>query len=234
MSRTIRHRIERHPVIAILRGVRPEEAVAIVEALLEEGLRIVEIPLNSPSPLRSIEAVARAFGRRGGSGAEADDDDADAPVIGAGTVLDAASVDAVAAAGGRIVVAPNCDPAVIARALALGLAPLPGVATPTEAFTALAAGARLLKMFPADTLGPATLKAWRSVLPDDAALIPVGGVTPGNLAAFRAAGAFAYGIGSALYKPGDTPQAVRGKAREFVTAERAARAAGDAQASSPE
>ena len=154
------------------------------------------------------------------------DKDSEKTVItGAGTVLDAASVDAVAAAGGRIVVAPNCNPAVIARALALGLVPLPGVATPTEAFTAIDAGARLLKMFPADTLGPATLKAWRSVLPEDAALIPVGGVTPGNLAAFRAAGAHAYGIGSALYKPGDTPPAVRAKAREFVAAERAARTA---------
>ena len=212
---SIRNLIERHPVIAILRGVRPEEVVAVVDALVAEGIRIVEIPLNSPSPLRSIEAVARAFG--GGA------DDGEGPVItGAGTVLDAASVDAVAAAGGRIVVAPNCNPAVIARALALGLVPLPGVATPTEAFAALDAGARLLKMFPADTLGPATLKAWRSVLPDDAALIPVGGVTPANLAAFRTAGAVAYGIGSALYKPGDPPQAVRGKAREFVAAQRAA------------
>ena len=205
----IRQDIERHPVIAILRGVQPQEVVAVVEALLAEGVRIIEIPLNSPSPLLSIEAVAREFG--------------DAVVTGAGTVLDAASVDAVAAAGGRIVVAPNCNPRVIERALALGLAPLPGVATPSEAFAALDAGARLLKMFPADTLGPATLKAWRSVLPDDAALIPVGGVTPDNLAAFRAAGALAFGIGSALYKPGDSPEAVRARARAFVAAERAAR-----------
>ena len=219
---TVRNLVERHPVIAILRGVRPEEAVAIVGALLDEGIRIVEIPLNSPSPLRSIEAVARAFGCAGGSGDGSGGDGNDAMIVGAGTVLDAASVDAVAGAGGRIIVAPNCNPAVIARALALGLVPLPGVATPTEAFAALDAGSRLLKMFPADTLGPATLKAWRSVLPADAALIPVGGITPDNLAEFRAAGAFAFGIGSALYRPGDTPDTVRGKARAFMAAERAA------------
>ena len=213
MTSTLRERIERHPVVAILRGVRPEEVVAIVEALLAEGIRIVEIPLNSPSPLRSIEAVARALG-----------DEATGEVtIGAGTVLDVAGVDAAHAAGARFVVAPNCNPAVVRRALALGIEPLPGVATPTEAFAALDAGARLLKLFPADVLGAATLKAWRSVLPDDAALIPVGGVMPDNLAAFRAAGALAFGIGSALYKPGDAPEAVRARAREFVAAERAAR-----------
>jgi 2-dehydro-3-deoxyphosphogalactonate aldolase len=199
----------RHPVIAILRGVRPDEVVAIVDALLAEGIRIVEVPLNSPSPLQSIEAVVRAFGSD--------------VVTGAGTVLDAQSVDAVAAAGGRIVVAPNCNPRVIERALALGLAALPGTATPTEAFAAIDAGARFLKLFPADTLGPATLKAWRSVLPGEVALIPVGGVTPGNLAEFRAAGAAAFGIGSALYRAGDTPEIVRVRARAFVEADLASR-----------
>lgn len=214
MTATLRDRIERHPVVAILRGVRPDEVVAVAETLAAEGVRVIEVPLNSPSPLRSIEAVARALG-----------DEATGEVtIGAGTVLDAASVDAAHAAGARFVVAPNCNPAVVRRALALGVEPLPGVATPTEAFAALDAGARLLKLFPADALGAATLKAWRSVLPDDAALIPVGGVTPANLAAFRAAGAFAFGIGSALYKPGDSPQTVRARAREFVDAERASSA----------
>jgi 2-dehydro-3-deoxyphosphogalactonate aldolase len=209
MNSSFAEAIGRHPVIAILRGVRPDEVVAIVDALVAEGIRIVEVPLNSPSPLQSIEAVARVFGSD--------------VVTGAGTVLDARSVDAVAAAGGLIVVAPNCNPRVIERALALGLVPLPGTATPTEAFAAIDAGARFLKLFPADTLGPATLKAWRSVLPGEVALIPVGGVTPGNLPEFRAAGAAAFGIGSALYRAGDTPEIVRARARAFVEADLASR-----------
>jgi 2-dehydro-3-deoxyphosphogalactonate aldolase len=209
MNSSFAEAIGRHPVIAILRGVRPDEVVAIVDALVAEGIRIVEVPLNSPSPLQSIEAIVRAFGSD--------------VVTGAGTVLDAQSVDAVAAAGGRIVVAPNCNPRVIERALALGLVPLPGTATPTEAFAAIDAGARFLKLFPADTLGPATLKAWRSVLPGEVALIPVGGVTPGNLPEFRAAGAAAFGIGSALYRAGDTPEIVRARARAFVEADLASR-----------
>lgn len=197
------------PLIAILRGIQVHESVAIVEALLANGMRVVEVPLNSPQALRSVRTLAAHFG--------------DAMVCGAGTVLDAAEVDGVAAAGGQIVVSPNTDPAVIARAIELGLIPMPGAATPTEAFAALRAGARHLKMFPADQMGPATLKAWKSVLPSDVAVYPVGGVTPDNLADFLAAGAAGVGIGSALYKPGMPVAEVAIQARRFGAALRAAR-----------
>jgi len=197
------------PLIAILRGIRVHESVAIVEALLANGMPVVEVPLNSPQALRSVRTLVAHFG--------------DAIVCGAGTVLDAAEVDGVAAAGGQIVVSPNTDPAVIARAGELGLIPMPGAATPTEAFAALRAGARHLKMFPADQLGPATLKAWKSVLPSDVAVYPVGGVTPDNLADFLDAGAAGLGIGSALYKPGMSVAEVVLQARRFSAALRAAR-----------
>jgi 2-dehydro-3-deoxyphosphogalactonate aldolase len=197
------------PLIAILRGIHVHESVAIVEALLAHGMRVVEVPLNSPQAMRSVRTLVAHFG--------------DAIVCGAGTVLDAAEVDGVAAAGGQIVVSPNTDPAVIARAVELGLIPMPGAATPTEAFAALRAGARHLKMFPADQMGPATLKAWRSVLPSDVAVYPVGGVTPDNLVGFLAAGAAGVGIGSALYKPGMSVAEVALQARRFGAALRAAR-----------
>jgi len=192
------------PLIAILRGIQVHEAVAVVEALLAHGMRVVEVPLNSPQALRSVQTLVGHFG--------------DDIVCGAGTVVDAAEVDGVAAAGGQIVVSPNTDPAVIARTIELGLLPMPGAATPTEAYTALRAGARHLKMFPADQLGPATLKAWKSVLPADVAVYPVGGVTPENLADFLAAGAAGAGIGSALYKPGMSAADVAARARSFAAA----------------
>jgi len=198
------------PLIAILRGIRPTEVVAVVDALVAHGFCIVEVPLNSPDALGSVELLVRHFG--------------DTIVCGAGTVLEAAEVDALAAVGGQIVVSPNTDAAVIARALALGLVPLPGAATPTEVFTALRAGARHVKMFPADSLGPATLKAWRSVLPAHAAVYPVGGISARNLAEFLDAGAAGLGIGSTLYRPGMSAAEVGAKAAELMAARDAATA----------
>jgi 2-dehydro-3-deoxyphosphogalactonate aldolase len=192
------------PLIAILRGVTPAEAPAIGTALVEAGFRIVEVPLNSPEPLASICGLVAAIGERA--------------TVGAGTVLSAAEVEAVAASGARLVVSPNTDAAVIRAAKAAGLATAPGVATPTEAFAAISAGADLLKLFPAETLGPATLKAWRAVLPRDTPLVPVGGVTPENVAAWRAAGAAGLGLGSAIYSPGMTAAEVGSRARAFVAA----------------
>ena len=175
------------PLVAILRGIRPEEVEAVGAVLVRRGFRILEVPLNSPDPFDSIARLSRAQ-----PGA----------LVGAGTVLDPADADRVAAAGGRVVVMPHGDPAVIARAKSLGLACLPGVATPTEAFAALAAGADALKLFPAEGLPAAVLKAWLAVLPRGVALLPVGGITPDGMAAFWTAGARGFGLGSALYKPG--------------------------------
>lgn len=196
------------PLIAILRGMTPAEAPAIGTALVEAGFRIVEVPLNSPEPLASIRGLVAAIGERA--------------TIGAGTVLAAAEVAAVAACGARLVVSPNTDPAVIHAAKAAGLATAPGVATPTEAFTAIAAGADLLKLFPAETLGPATVKAWRAVLPAGTPLVPVGGVTPENVAAWRAAGAAGLGLGSAIYASGMPAAEVARRAQAFVAAWREA------------
>lgn len=191
-------------LVAILRGLRPDEAVTVGLALHAAGMRVIEVPLNSPSPFESIAALRAAL----------------PPdcVVGAGTVLDPADCERVAESGGSLIVMPHADPAVIRRAKAGGLACAAGVATPTEAFAALAAGADLLKLFPADSLGPATLKAWRAVLPTGVPLVPVGGVTPDSVAAWVDAGAAACGLGSALYRPGDTPTAVRERARAFVQA----------------
>jgi len=192
------------PLIAILRGVRPEEAEEIAAVLVEAGFGAIETPLNSPDPLRSIEIIARKWG--------------DATLVGAGTVLTPGEVDAVAAAGGKLIVSPNFDLAVIERATERGLPAVPGVATPTEAFAALRAGAAALKMFPADGLPPEIVKAWRSVLPRDVQLFPVGGVAPASLAPYRRAGASGFGIGSALYKPGATAAEVERAARAFAAA----------------
>ena len=192
------------PLIAILRGVRPDEAVAIGETLLDAGFRVIEVPLNSPEPLASIRRLAEAFGDRAR--------------IGAGTVLTVEQVRDVAAAGGTLVVSPNANPAVIRATKAAGLWSAPGVATPTEGFAALDAGADMLKLFPAEQLPPAVVKAWRAVLPRDVPLVPVGGVAPETMAAFVSAGAAGFGLGSALYKPGMTPADVRRAADAFVTA----------------
>lgn len=191
------------PLIAILRGLRPEEAVAIGTALDGAGWRVIEVPLNSPHPLRSISQLARAFPHL---------------LVGAGTVLHPGQVHEVHRAGGRLVVAPNFDPDVVRAAVDLGMACVPGVCTPTEAFAALAAGASALKLFPAEMIPPAAVKAMRAVLPASALLLPVGGITPANMADYKAAGANGFGIGAALYRPGDPPEAVRQKALEFAGA----------------
>lgn len=194
------------PLIAILRGLTPAEAPAIGQALVSSGFALIEVPLNSPEPLQSIAVLTQLHPQA---------------LIGAGTVLNVQQVQAVHAAGGRLIVSPNFNPAVVAQALALGLVVLPGVATPTEAFGALEAGAHGLKLFPAEMITPAIVKALRAVLPQEAALLPVGGITPGNMAGYRAAGASGFGLGSALYAPGRSAEQVRTQALAFVQAFRA-------------
>ena len=200
----MREHLAELPLIAILRGIAPDEAVPVGLALAEAGFRIIEVPLNSPQPLRSIELLARALGSR--------------CLVGAGTVMSAAQVAAVEQAGGRLIVMPHGDPAVIRAAKSQGLLCAPGVATPTEGFAALAAGADALKLFPAELLSPPVLKALRAVFPSDTLFLPVGGITPQNLAAYAAAGASGFGLGSALYKPGLAIGQVQANARAFVEA----------------
>lgn len=198
---------EEAPLVAILRGVRPDEVASIAEALFAAGLRLVEVPLNSPQPLESISALRQMEGRM---------------IWGAGTVLTPDQVDAVAGVGGQMIVSPNTSPAVIRRTVELGLEPLPGFATATEAFAALDAGARRLKLFPAASYGPDHLKALKAVLPVEAEVIPVGGVGPDQMAAWKAAGARGFGLGSDLYKPGMTADEVGRRASAALTALRAA------------
>lgn len=192
------------PLIAILRGVEPEEAEAIGEALLAAGIRIIEVPLNSPRPLESIARLARRFGGQA--------------MIGAGTVLRAADVTAVSEAGGQIIVSPGFNAEVITATVQAGLVSAPGFFTPSEAFAALAAGAHLLKLFPAEAAPPAVVKAQRAVIPASAPLVVVGGITPEKMAAYRAAGADGFGLGGALYRPGQGAEAVEAQARAFVAA----------------
>lgn len=194
-------------LVAILRGVQPGEVVAIGQALYGAGFRVIEVPLNSPEPLASIRALRDAL-------------HADA-LIGAGTVIRPEDCAAVAAAGGQIVVMPHSDAAVIRAAKAAGMACAPGVATLTEAYAALAAGADVLKLFPAEALAPAVLKAWRAVLRPPVALLPVGGITPESIAPYAQAGASGFGLGSALYKPGDSAADVALHAAAFMQAWRA-------------
>jgi 2-dehydro-3-deoxyphosphogalactonate aldolase len=192
------------PLIAILRGVTPAEVRAIGGALVDAGFVAIEVPFNSPEPLASIRLLADTFGDRA--------------LIGAGTVRDPADVARIAAAGGRLIVMPHGDPAVIRAAKERGLLCVPGVATPTEAFAALDAGADALKLFPAEALPPAVVKAWRAVLPKDVSLLPVGGIRPDSIAPYLAAGANGFGPGSALYKPGMTPAQTAAHARAFADA----------------
>jgi len=192
------------PLVAILRGLTPQEAPAIGAALADAGFHLLEVPLNSPQPLHSIELLARQLGDR--------------CLVGAGTVLTTGQVQDVANAGGRLLVMPHADVEVIASAHALGMRCTPGVATPTEAFAALRAGADALKLFPAEQLPPPVLKAWSSVLPTGTALLPVGGITPERMAAYRSAGAAGFGIGSALYAPGTPAAEVARRARAFIDA----------------
>jgi 2-dehydro-3-deoxyphosphogalactonate aldolase len=192
------------PVVAILRGIRPDEALPVAAALVDAGIRLIEVPLNSPDPFDSIAAIKAAFGDRA--------------AIGAGTVLDLASVDTLAATGSRLMVTPNTDPAIIARAVALGLEPMPGFVTPTEAFAAIAAGARRIKLFPAVALGPAYFKAIREVLPPSVHVWAVGGTGAGNIGEWLAAGVEGIGVGGALYRPGGSAETVSINARALVAA----------------
>jgi 2-dehydro-3-deoxyphosphogalactonate aldolase len=192
------------PLVAILRGIDPQEAAGVGRALFDAGFRLIEVPLNRPGALDAMRILH-------------DMAPPDA-LVGGGTMLTVADVDAVADAGGRIFVAPNCNPAVIAHAVSRGLLCAPGVATPTEAFAALAAGAHVLKLFPAETIGPAGLKAMKSVLPDGTPLWPVGGVTPEQIGSWKAAGATGAGIGSQLYAPGATLEEVAQRAEAFAAA----------------
>lgn len=192
------------PLVAIVRGIRPAEAEAIGEALIEAGIRIIEVPLNSPEPLNSIARLARRFGGEA--------------TIGAGTVLDPAEVARIAAAGGQIVVSPDANPAVIAASAAAGLVAAPGYFTPTEGFAALRAGAHVLKLFPAEAAGPRVLKAQRAVLPPDVPIVVVGGIGPETMGAYLDAGANGFGLGSGLYSPGRSAASVGERARAYLAA----------------
>jgi 2-dehydro-3-deoxyphosphogalactonate aldolase len=192
------------PLVAIIRSVTPDEAEAVGSALLEAGIRIIEVPLNSPEPLRSIERLAHRFG--------------DEALIGAGTVLTAAEVDEVADAGGAIIVSPDTNAAVISRAVAKGLVSAPGFFTPSEAFGAIRAGAHVLKLFPAEAASPTVVKAHRAVLPRSVPLLIVGGVGPETMPPYLSAGADGFGLGSGVYKPGQSPDTVRRQARAYVEA----------------
>lgn len=200
-------RLGEMPLVAILRGLPPADAVAVAAALVEAGIRIIEVPLNSPEPLLSIARIAEAHG--------------DEALIGAGTVLDPGAVERVAGAGGRLIVMPHCDARVVRTAKAAGLTVIPGVMTPTEAFAAIDLGADALKLFPADILPPATVKALRAVLPPAMRILAVGGIDPGNMAAWWQAGAAGFGVGSALFRPGKPLAEIASDARAFVAAARA-------------
>jgi 2-dehydro-3-deoxyphosphogalactonate aldolase len=191
------------PLIAILRGLKPTEAEAIGDVLVEAGFRLIEVPLNSPQPLDSIARLRRRLPQA---------------MVGAGTVLTAAEARDVSAAGGELIVAPNFERDVVVETVRLGMTSLPGIMTPTEAFAALAAGAHGLKLFPAELASPAVVKALLAVLPKATPLIPVGGIAADNLAGWHAAGAVGFGLGSSLYKPGDDAAAVRTKAAAIVSA----------------
>ncbi len=199
--------LDRMPLVAILRGIAPEEAVAVGRALVDAGFAIIEVPLNSPRPFDSIRRLVEALGSD--------------ILVGAGTVTAADGIREVAAAGGRVIVMPHGDPALIGSAKRAGLLCMPGVSTPTEGFAALAAGADALKLFPAEVIGPPVLRSMRSVFPPDTRFLPVGGITPDAMAAFLDSGAAGFGLGSALYKPGRGADEVGAIGRRFVAAFRA-------------
>lgn len=191
-------------IIAILRGITPDEALPITDALISAGIDKIEVPLNSPEPFKSIEQMAAHCGPD--------------VLIGAGTVLTLEDAQRVYDVGGQLVVSPNFDPAVVAKTKELGMQSAPGVFTPTECFAALKAGADLLKIFPAELMGPAGIRAIRAVLPPEIGVYAVGGVTASNLRDWHAVGTTGYGIGSGIYKPGDTPENISQKAKDIVQA----------------
>ncbi len=196
--------LTRCPLVAILRGVKPSEVLAIGEALERQGIAIIEVPLNSPEPIDSIRRLARELGER--------------LLIGAGTVMTPAQVAEIADAGGQLIVTPHADAAIVRAAKQHGMLAVPGFFTPAEAFGMLAAGADGLKLFPAEAASPAVLRALRAVLPPETAVLPVGGIDASNMAGWRQAGAAGFGIGSAIYRPGDSPETVAAKAHGLVSA----------------
>jgi len=202
LTETLRHYLGQCPLVAIIRGVTPDEAEAIGEAIYQGGIRIIEVPLNSPDPFASIERLAAKFGEQ--------------ILLGAGTVLRWSEIHDVKAAGGRLVVSPNTNAEVIAATADAGLVSCPGYFTPSEAFAALEAGATALKLFPAEGAAPAVLKAQRAVLPKDVPVLIVGGIAPDNMAPWLAAGASGFGLGGGLYQPGQTAEQTLEKARAYV------------------
>ena len=193
--------MQRLPLIAILRGLKPEEALAIGQVIVNSGFHILEVPLNSPDPLRSIQILSKAF---------------PSALIGAGTVTTAQQVRDIKAAGGQLIISPHLDDNVVCETVNLGLISLPGVATPTEAFRAMSLGANGLKLFPSEMITPAVVKSIRAVLPKDVKLIPVGGIGLHNMADYRQSGASGFGLGSALFSPGKSAEAVGESASAFV------------------
>jgi 2-dehydro-3-deoxyphosphogalactonate aldolase len=207
-AKKLLHRyLDECPLIAIIRGVKPDEAEAIGEAIYEGGIRIIEVPLNSPDPFTSIERLAKYFGERA--------------LVGAGTVLDPVDVGRVRDIGGRIIISPDSNPDVISATAAAGLVSSPGYFTPTEAFAAIRAGATSLKLFPAEAATPAVLKAHLAVIPKNVPVLVVGGVQPGNMRPWIEAGAAGFGLGGGLYRPGQTPAETLDKARAYVAGLRA-------------
>ena len=202
MTLTVQSALDALPLVAILRGLTPEEAVGVGEALVEAGFTCLEVPLNSPHPLESIRLLRDALDGRA--------------VVGAGTVLTPQAAEDVASAGGQLIISPNTNVDVIRETKTLGLLSLPGFFTPSEAFAALDAGADALKLFPAEIAGPKGLKAVRAVLPAATRVYPVGGVDPDSMSAWRSAGASGFGIGSAVFKPGQSAEQVARQAAEFV------------------
>ncbi len=196
--------LSQSPFVAILRGLSPAEAIPVAAALVGAGMRVIEVPLNSPDPLRSIRLLADRYG--------------ETCLIGAGTVTSVDAVRAVHEAGGRVLVMPHADTAVIRAAKALGMVCTPGIVTPTEAYAALDAGADGLKLFPAELVGPAVLRAFRAVFPAGTLFMPVGGITPDNLQPFVAAGAAGFGLGSGLYVPGRPAEEVGRRAVAYAEA----------------
>ena len=193
--------IEKHPLIAILRGIKPTEVVDVAEILIEKDFKIIEIPLNSPDPIRSIELLTHYFENHA--------------IIGAGTVLDETSIRSIAEAGAKLVVMPNGNGIVVKAAKDRGLIAIPGIATPSEAFAMIEAGADALKLFPAEGIPPSVLKAMKAVLPSTVPILPVGGITPEKMNDYLKAGAIGFGLGSALYKPGMTLRDIRKNAEAF-------------------